>query len=40
MGFEDPERTPGDLEWEETHDFFSAEELKTAGWDFEACWGS
>ena len=28
----DPERTPGDLEWEETHAFFSAEELKTAGW--------
>ena len=36
----DPERTPGDLEWEETHAFFSAEDLKTSGWDFEACWGS
>ena len=28
----DPELTPGDLEWEETHAFFSAEELKTAGY--------
>ncbi len=28
----DPKRTPGELEWEETHAFFSAEELKTAGW--------
>ena len=27
-----PEMTPGELQWEETYAFFSAEELKTAGY--------